>query len=88
MVRNSFMDGASGRGARPLPASDAPVQGAGRAPCKLSLGYVHKFSCRVSDEDWQLIRRIKFEREVDSTELLHAMLAACTDENGNLTIEV
>lgn len=90
MVRNAFMDGLDGREPRPLGDAAKPAAGDGDARGRALRdaggeeyrSYRHKFSCRLSDEDFRLVRRLRFEHDLDSTTLLHEMIRVCITEGG------
>jgi hypothetical protein len=93
MVRNAFLDGADGRGVRRLPETpvvdktEPAVDGGEGRALRDAHGeeykaYRHKFSCRLSDEDFLLLRRLRFELDVDSTTLMHEMIRVCVREKG------
>ena len=48
--------------------------------------YRHKFSALITEDDFQLIRRIRFEHDVNYSTLLHAMFDYCLRE-GRLDID-
>lgn len=81
MVMNSFMQGMNPQQRRPLTETNPNQTEPEEKPV-----YRHKFSAFVTDEDFRLIRRIRFESDVNYSTLLHAMFDYCLRE-GHLDVD-
>lgn len=84
MVMNSFTRGMN-QPRRPLTETN-PDQQEPRAQEPARPEYRHKFSALITEDDFQLIRRIRFEHDVNYSTLLHAMFDYCLRE-GRLDID-
>lgn len=84
MVMNSFTRGMN-QPRRPLTETN-PDQQEPRSTEPARPEYRHKFSALITEDDFQLIRRIRFEHDVNYSTLLHAMFDYCLRE-GRLDID-
>ena len=89
MVMNSFTRGMN-QPRSPLtetnPDQQEPRAQEPRAQEPARPEYRHKFSALITEDDFQLIRRIRFEHDVNYSTLLHAMFDYCLRE-GRLDID-
>ena len=89
MVMNSFTRGMN-QPRRPLtetnPDQQEPRAQEPRAQEPARPEYRHKFSALITEDDFQLIRRVRFESDVNYSTLLHAMFDFCLRE-GHLDID-
>lgn len=77
MVMNSFMQGMNPQQRRPLTETNPTQQ---EPPTEEKPVYRHKFSALITEDDFQLIRRVRFESDVNYSTLLHAMFDYCLRE--------